>query len=310
MLSEIGISEEVFAEACIKATANPTHKMLLSEIMAVDNFLAFKKLMLKRNKELSEEAYQLMKANEAGINPDLLYENQPGSSSNEDAEIARAIQESLRLEEQNKASTPALSEEEEMLRKVMEESKREYEQMESLRKAQMEENKKEPEPKANKEPKKEAKPAPKKESTVKEDSQIKAPKSLAPIGAPKAAVAADFDIQKHAEETKKQHAKMEEQKKKDLEKKTMTKEEMKERMEKLKKQRDLLVQRKQAALQKEWDNYGDEGSGEGGSRKDMIKKGLDALAIKEGDAKYKTQEQKQLEKELKEKQKEEAKKER
>lgn len=75
MLNDIGIDEETFAEACIKSTGNPTHKMLLSEIMAVDNFMAFKKLMLKRNRELNEEAMQLMAAQEAGIDPNSLYQD-------------------------------------------------------------------------------------------------------------------------------------------------------------------------------------------------------------------------------------------
>lgn len=91
----------------------------------------------------------------------------------------------------------------------------------------------------------------------------------------------------------------------------MTKEEMKERMENLKKQRDLLVQRKQAQLKKEWDNFDDKKEG-GDSRKDMIDKGLGALGIKEGDIKYQTEEQKAIElqrkKEEKKKAAEEAKK--
>lgn len=227
MLSEIGISEEIFAEACIKATKNPTHKMLLSEIMAVENFLAFKKLMVKRNRELSEEAMQLMKAQEAGIDPNLLYENPAygGAPSREDDEMAKAIQESLRLEEERKsketapAPTPTPSaptnDEEEMLRRVMEESKKEYEQLQAMQKATVkeEEEKKEP-PKKVEKPKKEPKPEPEKEPEPKkapapapvktEAPKIKAPKALAPIGGAKpAGIGADFDIQKHAEETKK-----------------------------------------------------------------------------------------------------------
>ena len=53
LLSEIGVSEEQFAEACEKANANPVHKKLVSEILAVDNFSAFKKLMQRRNKEMN-----------------------------------------------------------------------------------------------------------------------------------------------------------------------------------------------------------------------------------------------------------------
>ena len=56
LLSEIGVSEEQFAEACEKANANPVHKKLVSEILAVDNFSAFKKLMQRRNKEMNQLA--------------------------------------------------------------------------------------------------------------------------------------------------------------------------------------------------------------------------------------------------------------
>ncbi len=77
----------------------------------------------------------------------------------------------------------------------------------------------------------------------------------------------------------------------------MTKEEMKERMENLKKQRDLLVQKKQQQLKKEWDNFDDKEGGD--SRKDMINKGLGSLGIKEGEIKFKTEEQKELDKQRK-----------
>ena len=233
MLAEIGISEETFAEACIKAPSNPTHKMLLSEIMAVDNFMAFKKLMVKRNKDLSEEALQLMHAREAGIDPDMLYEQQNfgGNSAAEDAEIAKAIQASLELEEaqkSGKAPAPQLSEEDEMLRRVLEESKREYEQSQEVSKKAHEDEKTQPPPKKEK-PKKEEKvqkvekpakkvekpkPSPVKEAPpakLEELPAMKAPKTLAPIdGAKAAALAHDFDIQKHAEETAKMQKKNEE----------------------------------------------------------------------------------------------------
>lgn len=36
------------------------HKKVVDQISAVDNFMAFKKLMLKRNSELNEEALRMM----------------------------------------------------------------------------------------------------------------------------------------------------------------------------------------------------------------------------------------------------------
>jgi hypothetical protein len=47
-------------DACQKASNNPVHKKVVDQIAAVDNFLAFKKLMIKRNTELNEEALKMM----------------------------------------------------------------------------------------------------------------------------------------------------------------------------------------------------------------------------------------------------------
>lgn len=241
--------------------------MLLKEIMAVENFLAFKKLMVKRNRELNEETMQLMAAQEAGIDPNLLYQsvgneyNTGYGGYDEDPEMAAAIQASL-AESSDSAPSPApeptadTTDEDEMLRQALEASKQEYELYKVASAAEApapaEEEKKAPPPK--KEPKKAPKKKPKApevKDVVDDLPKMKAPKSLAPIGGAKAgagAMAAGFDIQKHAEETKKMHKKNEEKKAKELEKKTMTKEEMKERMSKLRKQRDLLLKKKQEAL--------------------------------------------------------------
>ena len=40
-------------EACGHAKSNPVHKKIVDQIIAVDNFVAFKKLMWKRNQELN-----------------------------------------------------------------------------------------------------------------------------------------------------------------------------------------------------------------------------------------------------------------
>ena len=52
-MTELGVSDTQFVEACQKAEANPIHKKIVDQIMAVDNFLAFKRLMVKRNQELN-----------------------------------------------------------------------------------------------------------------------------------------------------------------------------------------------------------------------------------------------------------------
>ena len=58
-MTELGVSDTQFVEACQKAEANPIHKKIVDQIMAVDNFLAFKRLMVKRNQELNRQAMEM-----------------------------------------------------------------------------------------------------------------------------------------------------------------------------------------------------------------------------------------------------------
>ena len=43
-----------------KAEKNPIHKKIVDQIVAVDNFVAFKRLMCKRNAELNQQAIKLL----------------------------------------------------------------------------------------------------------------------------------------------------------------------------------------------------------------------------------------------------------
>ena len=53
LIAELGVTQEQFMEACEKSAVNPIHKKIVDQIVAVDNFVAFKKLMCKRNHELN-----------------------------------------------------------------------------------------------------------------------------------------------------------------------------------------------------------------------------------------------------------------
>ena len=55
-MNELGVTDEQFVGACEKAARNPVHKKIVDQIMAVDNFTAFKRLMIKRNGELNQQA--------------------------------------------------------------------------------------------------------------------------------------------------------------------------------------------------------------------------------------------------------------
>ena len=54
LIAELGVTQEQFMEACEKSATNPIHKKIVDQIVAVDNFVAFKKLMCKRNAELNQ----------------------------------------------------------------------------------------------------------------------------------------------------------------------------------------------------------------------------------------------------------------
>ena len=58
-MAELGVTQDQFLEACTKASQNPLHKKIVDQITAVDNFIAFKKLMVKRNTELNEMALKM-----------------------------------------------------------------------------------------------------------------------------------------------------------------------------------------------------------------------------------------------------------
>jgi len=63
LIAEVGVTQETFLDACKTADQNPVHKKIVSQINAVDNFVAFKKLMCKRNEELNRQAMALITKN-------------------------------------------------------------------------------------------------------------------------------------------------------------------------------------------------------------------------------------------------------
>ena len=65
LMAELGVTQEQFVEACAKATQNPIHKKIVDQISAVENFIAFKKLMNKRNEELNTQALLALTAAES-----------------------------------------------------------------------------------------------------------------------------------------------------------------------------------------------------------------------------------------------------
>ena len=61
LLKDLGINEEQFVNACEMADKREENKKYSSQILSVDDFLYFKKMMQARNKELNEQAIKYLK---------------------------------------------------------------------------------------------------------------------------------------------------------------------------------------------------------------------------------------------------------
>jgi len=53
----MGIPGEVFVSAC-EAASDKVHKSIVKQLLSVENFPIFKKMMITRNKELNAQAMQ------------------------------------------------------------------------------------------------------------------------------------------------------------------------------------------------------------------------------------------------------------
>ena len=60
LLMEIGITQKQFLKACQDAKHNKNHWKIVKQILLVEDFGQFEKIMIKRNKELEKKALSLM----------------------------------------------------------------------------------------------------------------------------------------------------------------------------------------------------------------------------------------------------------
>lgn len=60
LMAELDITSDQFYEVCEKAQEHPQHQSIVNQITAVDDFIAFKRLMANRNRALNEEALKIM----------------------------------------------------------------------------------------------------------------------------------------------------------------------------------------------------------------------------------------------------------
>ena len=68
LVAEMGITREQFKAACEQSASNPTHHRIVQQILNVDDFEAFKKMMIKKNMQINEIAMQeLLKKQGGGV---------------------------------------------------------------------------------------------------------------------------------------------------------------------------------------------------------------------------------------------------
>ena len=105
LMSDLGVTDQQFVQACEKAAQNPMHQKIVDQILAVDNYLAFKKLMVKRNNEMNQQAMAM----------DMVQTSQAQQKKPED----KAQKQALKVADEYEAM-----EEEEMMRRAIEESQK------------------------------------------------------------------------------------------------------------------------------------------------------------------------------------------
>lgn len=122
MMEEIGLTEDQLMVIINKGFESKKEKKLFEQLLLCEDFLRFKSLMLKRNKALESEAIKAMGT--SGIRKTSKIEKERD-----------LLRESQRMEEERKKK--AELEEEEILRKVLEMSKKEAEEQEAIEKLEI-----------------------------------------------------------------------------------------------------------------------------------------------------------------------------
>lgn len=139
LIIEIGITYEQFMEQVERGLKVAPHRKVFEQLLIVDNFQVFKKLMVKRNKEIELEVIQEIAEQEKQAHSGAQHKGGHKHSSDfkkterelemlrlqqEKAQIEAAIEMSLAL---NSQQQKLIDEEEHQLQEAIRQSKAEYE---------------------------------------------------------------------------------------------------------------------------------------------------------------------------------------
>mmetsp|Transcript_13369 Transcript_13369/g.22755 ORF Transcript_13369/g.22755 Transcript_13369/m.22755 type:complete len:214 (+) Transcript_13369:29-670(+) len=132
--AEFGISYEVFVQACSKIS-NKLHKKCIDQIISVDNFLMFKRMMILRNTKLNQQALlQLQTKGDAVPKACEIKANYDA----EEAELEQALAESKALMAQQEAFEKSNTQQLEKQKKLEEELKAKRKEKEEVMKKEQE----------------------------------------------------------------------------------------------------------------------------------------------------------------------------
>mmetsp|Transcript_27323 Transcript_27323/g.26365 ORF Transcript_27323/g.26365 Transcript_27323/m.26365 type:complete len:104 (-) Transcript_27323:709-1020(-) len=103
-MTDFGIPADSFLMAC-ELASQKVHKSIVKQLLAVEDFLVFKKMMNARNKQLNEEAMKQLKPTDGGeqqkkVDAQLAAKMK---AEREKAEKEQALAEEKALEEKRKA---------------------------------------------------------------------------------------------------------------------------------------------------------------------------------------------------------------
>ena len=101
LIADMGIDRDIFYDACEKSNRNPAHHRVVQQILSVEDFVAFKRMMIRKNVQLSEIALkELNRRDDAKIQSVKPKKASPDSPRHDiDPEIKLALEMSKREEE-------------------------------------------------------------------------------------------------------------------------------------------------------------------------------------------------------------------
>ena len=121
----MGIDRDMFFVALEQSANNPVHHRITQQILSVDDFESFKRMMIKKNMQINEIAMNELMKNEAGDdNP--RDSQQPEDNQNDEDEQMRLAMEMSKV--QMSEADKMAAEEEEMIRLAIEASQKEEEE--------------------------------------------------------------------------------------------------------------------------------------------------------------------------------------